>query len=550
MHKGEFGPGIPPRCPQCVLPLPEGELAGFCLARRFKKLAADIRHPGLACVHNPVKALWFLVMVFILSGTVYQSANADALSVDVLSPALTQADFALLRQSLEEGHPGLYRYSNKDQIDAMFDREQAKLNQPLSRLAFRAVVAETLAAIKCGHTSLNGDIEMDAAMNSARQLPLRVLIEGQSAQVLFNDTPDDDVIQPGMAIVSVNGRPIGDLLERFRAVTSGDGDIESGKDHDLTERFARYYWWLIEQPAQFTIIAKDDAGKTVVAKLAGVTEAERKSNHNSANNGLMQGAAMFMAALGAERNFTFIEDPQIAEIRLHHFLGDDYRQWMTNTFATLNAKGTRALVIDLRGNGGGIDEYGAMLVSELTDKPFRYFDRIRINTYQPSFAAHLDDQLDAAAIMRFKQGTIADPAGGFLLLPEMNEGLKLQPPAAHPFLGPVFILTDGGSFSTTADVCAILHHLHRATFIGEEAGGGYFGNDSGRMATMTLPNSNVKFRFPFYEYWNAVGGDNQFRRHGTIPDYPVELRINDLIHGVDAQHALAVKLAEANVAGR
>ena len=84
--------------------------------------------------------------------------------------------------------------------------------------------------------------------------------------------------------------------------------------------------------------------------------------------------------------------------------------------------------------------------------------------------------------------------------------------------------------------------------VGEETGGGYWGNNSGRMPTMTLPNSNQKFRFPFFGYWNAVEGDEAFRRRGTIPDVQVELKTADLLRGVDAQHDMAVKLAEESVA--
>lgn len=157
---------------------------------------------------------------------------------------MRQADYDLLRKALEEDHPGLYRYSTKSQIDAIFDAERAKLDQPITKPAFREIVARTLAAIRCGHTSLEGDAEMDAAMKGAPTLPLHVLIEGDQVHVLLNDTPDDSSIQPGMELIEINGHRVSDLLPRFYAVTSGDGDILSGKNHDLSNRFAQYYWWL------------------------------------------------------------------------------------------------------------------------------------------------------------------------------------------------------------------------------------------------------------------------------------------------------------------
>src|SRR5580698_1810926 len=135
-----------------------------------------------------------MILLAVLIGqatTVAATAPETTPLTQTLSPAVAQADYDLLRKSLEEAHPGLYRYSNKAQMDAMFDSERAKLNQPISKLAFRAVVAETLASIRCGHTSMNGDAEMDAAMKTAPLLPLRVLIEGRQVKVLLNDTAND-----------------------------------------------------------------------------------------------------------------------------------------------------------------------------------------------------------------------------------------------------------------------------------------------------------------------------------------------------------------------
>lgn len=116
-------------------------------------------------------------------------------------------------------------------------------------------------------------------------------------------------------------------------------------------------------------------------------------------------------------------------------------------------------------------------------------------------------------------------------------------------MGKVFVLIDGGTFSTAADFCAVVHHLGRATFMGEETGGGYCGNNSGLMATLTLPNSKLKVRLPMFEYWNAVAGYDGTRR-GTRPDQVVEVRTADLLRGVDEPLEQARKLATGGAAGK
>ena len=494
----------------------------------------------------PVLATCVFILLPLAASSQTEADNTPATPIPAatkeIAPAAAQADFDLMRRALEEAHPGLYRYSTKAEMDRGFGGERAKLSRAIPKWEFEAVVAETLALIRCGHTSMNPDEEFETAAKNARTFPLRVIMEGTRLMVVFNDTPADSTIRPGMEVLGINGRSVGGILSRFWPVLSADGDIETGKRHDIAGRFAKYYWWLVEQPGEFTVKARDEAGRTIVTKLAGVTEAERKSNHNPVNAAMMAGVGKLMGWAREDLALRFLKDPDIAEIRLKYFVGDNFPKWVEDTFRMLREKGTRTLIIDMRGNGGGTDEYGAMLVGYLTDKPFKYFDHISMKTLSPSFKEHLDWPADAEGKLR--DGTTVDPAGGYLVTAKLHPGVAVQRPGKNPFLGKVFVLIDGGTFSTAADFCAVTHHLKRATFVGEETGGGYYGNNSGPMPTLTLPNSKVGIRLPMYEYWNAVPG-YQGKRRGTIPDYVVEMRTADVLRGVDAPLELAMKLTQS-----
>ena len=168
-----------------------------------------------------------------------------------------------------------------------------------------------------------------------------------------------------------------------------------------------------------------------------------------------------------------------------------------------------------------------------------------VKTITPAFKAPSDWRGDDEHTAKLREGMAPDPAGGFLVTEKGHAGVATRRPGKFPFMGNVFVLIDGGTFSTAADFCAVTHHLKRATFIGEETGGGYYGNNSGLSAALTLPHSKLKVRVQMYEYWNAVPGYEGTRR-GTIPDYPVEFRTADLLRGVDAPLELARKLAKAD----
>src|SRR3974377_2027942 len=57
------------------------------------------------------------------------------------SPQELSEDFIFLRKSLEEGHPGLYRYTAKAEMDRLFDETQQKLNQPMDETQFYRILA-------------------------------------------------------------------------------------------------------------------------------------------------------------------------------------------------------------------------------------------------------------------------------------------------------------------------------------------------------------------------------------------------------------------------
>lgn len=460
-------------------------------------------------------------------------------AVEAMQPGETQADFDLMRKALEEAHSGLYRYASKAEMDRTFAAERSKLSRPLSKVDFMAVLIETLAQIRCGHTGLTPDEETQKDLAAARMFPLRMMVDGRRLIVMFNDTPADQTIRPGMEIVEINGRKAADILQRILPTMPTDGDIETGKLVRLQRSFGQSYWLFVEQTGDFTVKARDAAGKTVEAKLAGVTASERTKNQNPMNAALTASVAKLQWS-SENLAMRFLKDPDVAQIRIGGFGGNNYPQWIEDTFRTLREKGTRSLIIDLRGNGGGNDMYGAMLVSYLTDKPFRYFDHIDVKTISPSFKEYSDWRVDREP--RLRQEMAPNPSGGYLVTAKLHPGVAEQPPGKYPFLGKVFVLIDGGTFSTAADFCAVAHHLNRATFIGEETGGGYYGNNSGMQTIVTLPNSKMRIRVPMYEYWNAVPGYDGKRR-GTRPDHVVETKVANLLRGVDEQLDLALTLA-------
>jgi hypothetical protein len=325
------------------------------------------------------------------------------------------------------------------------------------------------------------------------------------------------------------------LIQGLRPAVSGDGFIETGKTARLAREFASLYWLYVEQVGSYSVVTRDGNGNAKSTTLAGIIERDRRAVVNPVNATMAENFARLDGPRGNVA-LEFLGEGKIARLRVRAFDGQIFPSTLDSAFKVVRERGVTSLVLDLRGNGGGVDEYGALLVSYFVDRPFRYFDRIHVTTIAPSFATWLPRTFD-----EMRTGTVADPAGGFRITSNRHPGVAEQQPAAARFAGKVVVLIDGGTFSTAADVTAQLRSMGRATFIGEETAGTYEGNTSGLNALIVLPNSRLRLRIMMYDYWNAVKAPATPGR-GTMPDHRDIRRVADVLRGADPamERALAV----------
>jgi C-terminal processing protease CtpA/Prc len=438
---------------------------------------------------------------------------------DKVPPEKLREDWRILRRALEEGHPGIYRYTPKSELDKRFDLAESALNRPMNVYEFYRVVSPAVAALKCGHTGVRVNPELD---KGKPVLPLVVRVLSGKVYVV-RDLSGGPRTLAGQEILAVNGVPAAQIVETMLAAMHADGDVQSARFRRVSDHFSGELIDLLGLESPYSVTLRDSReGSEHSVRLAGIERAK-----------LQQPRPQDSAEL------TFLDDGKIADLRIYRFGGrvkdKDLRVFIPESFREIDKRKSAALVLDLRDNGGGADDLGKLLLSFLIDEPFKYYDDLVLNGLTFDFQKYTAQQRALPANMLERQ-----PNGKYRMVKHPNWGI--QQPSKPTFRGKVYILINGNSFSTTCEFLSHVHARRRATFIGEESGGGYYGNTSGPGAILTLPNTKLQAYVPLMTYYMAVAG-YKAASHGVVPDYPVVYRIEELVSGEDKELARALELA-------
>ena len=408
-----------------------------------------------------------------------------------------KADLHFVRNHLEKMHPGLYRYSTRISLDQFFDSVDRVITGPMTGQEFYRLLALLHSRISNGHTMfLPGDSAMAWFNRSGRLLPLGVCFANGKLGIVENYSADS-TLPAGAEIISINGLSVASIMEQLLARQVRDGYNRTYPIWILNHYFSAYYSFVFGQPTEFSLELKAGTGEQYTKYVTALTRdsiryyrqiryvAQYPPDKDGQGIVLHENKENKVAVLTI-KSF----DPDL----LRSLYRQDYKQVFDSVFAQISHHQIQSLILDLRDNQGGDFPPGRMLLSYLALHPSR-----------------------------------------FLL--EGKEARMIQPRANH-FKGRLLVLINGGSFSSTAIVCACLKRDRRALFIGEETGGNPH-VISGDPVELVLPGTKIKAEISTTIYRITAGSNDG---HGIMPDYPIYPTMVEILAGKDPAKALAMKL--------
>ena len=465
-------------------------------------------------------------------------SNSCAQRVEIVkeyySPEELKEDFAVFRTSLEEGHPALYRYKSRPALDSIFAFTEASISKQMSDREFTQLLSKLAAQIGDGHLRvILPKTHKDKLDEGPTALPFRMYYYEGKLFITKNlsELPDKEIV--GAEIISINGHSMEEFLKEYFSMVASDGNNLTNKYRMLQRPrfFPRYFNILYGYTEEYEIVVMP-LGETVpkTFKFRGITIDQLIKIQEKRNP--LNTLASFNLSANKDYAYMAITSFDKSALKENNINFEDF---VEKSFRRLSVDKINNLILDLRGNGGGTDEYGKILFSYFTNQSFIYYESVRINKESFNFFKYT-----SRPDMRVPKGMVkANNLGTFDNIKHPNVGI--QKPSQPTYTGNIYVLIDGSCFSTTSEFLSMLHFHTKAVFIGEESGGGYYGNSSGATPEFTLPNTKVSIEIPLMNYTMAVKGYS-FPDRGIIPDHTIIPSVEDKIENRDIVLEFATSL--------
>jgi len=473
---------------------------------------------------------WLMILIVFISVPLQVKADLKEDS-SIVNKMYTlkqlQEDFVILRQALEEGHAGLHRYCSKENMDSNFGIVSERFKKSLTEMDFFRLLLPLIGKINDGHTGINlSKTYMKYLEDQTIVFPFKLRFAKKRAYLYRNYSEDMNILMGG-ELLSINGQSVSGIIEKLLPLIPSDAGIKTAKWRKLesTGFFGLSYTFLFGETRSFSIVVRHPLEKAIdQVKVKGIKIKDLNQIFKK----------RYPEAAKEKKPITLEYKYGIPVLTIRTFAGSsiqragiNYADFLKKSFSEFENKKIKNLIIDLRDNGGGSDQFGKLLFAYLIDKPFSYYRALETKKNKFQFFKYTSL---TPAQQKLPPGQFKKNQRGWYDV-QLHPNLGQQNPLKPTFKGKVYVLLNGRSFSATGETTSMMHFYKKAIFVGEECGAGYYGNTSGFMPTLILPNTKIRVRIPLVRYTMAVSGYPNDQ--GLRPDIPVYLNIEDIMQKLD-----------------
>lgn len=454
------------------------------------------------------------------------------------APNQLVSDYDLFRTILEKEHPGLYWYTPEDSMNFYFEKGRSLLTDSLTETGFRSVLSYVVSKIGCGHTTVRAS-KSYAKKGTGRYFPLVIKTWNDTAVITQNLSRKDSNVVRGALLSAINDIPLQTIVDSMFKHLSTDGYNLTHKYQTLSNRgvFGSTYTALFGVRPKYKVSYIDtlgrkrsdsvslysispDTARRLRPSFPQPSKKERRKQLLLANRSLRFDTVLNMAIMDVS---TFTKG-----FRLPRFF--------RTSFKKLKEKNTQHLVIDLRSNGGGSVTNSNLLTKFIANKTFKIADSLyALNRHTP-YRKYQKDRLANSLFLLFMTRRKKDGHYHFGFFERKN----FHPKTKYHFNGQVYILTGGNTFSASTLFAQKVKDQNNVLIVGEETGGGEYGNNAWLIPDVTLPLTKVRFRLPLFRL--VMDATLPKNGRGILPEAESLPTVKDIRRNVDFKMEKAKEL--------
>lgn len=536
-----------------------------------------------------IRRLFFLVFLILLASCASNDSINRLYSTKIPVEKLKK-DVRYAKKNLKKMQPDLYWYITEQELDAKFDSLEQNLDQPLTPNEFQLKLSPVIASIRQGHTSLGlilpipADSVKKKYKGSTHPLShFKYLYENERLYIKEVNGKKIQHIKKGAEVLSINGISPQQIHRKYKNTYTSDGFNQTL----LPKLFARNFnQYMIAElgfvdSVQLSVFCADSTWTETVHRsfkkkkekkkkplLSETKTAPSKPNSNQKESKTQTTEKISKAekraqiktqkekekALRQKRKtygyqtqtktytkeviYPVEKDSSIALLKIRNFSAGKLKAY-DEIFSEFQQNKVSYLILDLRGNPGGSLNDIYRLSQYFHQEDYRFIQDFTIEnrmTYMnllkgdfgiwkyfgaPSIAT-------LALIKSFS--TYRDETGEIRLKTRYS---KSKQPKELNYSGPLYVLTDGMTFSAAALISAHLKDRPNTLFVGDETGGTFNGTVAGIMPLLKLPHSKLKLRVGLL----TVRPVHQIEEegYGVKPDVYIKPTLEDLIEETDPE---------------
>ena len=442
-----------------------------------------------------------------------------------------QQDYTLLQNILEKKHPSLYWYTSKDSMDYYFNAGYNAIRDSMTELQFGwKIIAPITSVIHCGHTSFNMSKGWNHFIKNKviPSFPLYLKVWKDTMMVVGNLNFQNRLIRNGSFITSINGIKNREMIDYMFHFLVEDGYSENINNIRLSADFPYYHRNIFGLYKSYQVSYTDSSGNaksSVIPFFEPVVDTLQKKKILNERNKIKY---THQEKLARVRSLEF--DTSFALMTVNSFSKGHLKSFFRQSFRELKKNQTKDLVIDLRINGGGDIIKSAYLTKFLRNTSFKVADTaVAISKGMAPYTRYISKGFFNNIGLLFVTHKEKDGKYHF----GYWERHFFNPKRKNHFDGNVFVLTNGLTFSASTVFCNAIKGQDNIKLVGEETGGGWYGNSGIMIPDITLPNTRLRVRLPFFrlvQYQHVP-----VKGTGVIPDIYVGPNWRDILSGVDTK---------------